>query len=137
MKNSIVSLIAGSVFGLGLTLSGMTNPDRVKGFSNFTGQWDSRLAYVMISALLVSISLSFFILKRKKPILDTVFHIPYNSKIDSRLIIGSIIFGFGLALTGLCPATALASMTRLDQSGFIFLLSMIASMTFSETLAKY
>ena len=91
----------------------------------------------MISALLVSISLSFFILKRKKPILDTVFHIPYNSKIDSRLIIGSIIFGFGWALTGLCPATALASLTKLDQSGFIFLLSMIASMKFSETLAKY
>lgn len=103
----VISLIAGVLFGFGLSISQMTNPAVVIGFLDITGQWNIQLGVVMFSALLTTTIGYFFIFKCKKPLLTTEFLLPTKKDIDKNLIIGSIMFGVGWGLVGLCPGPAL------------------------------
>ena len=105
--NKIVSLLCGIIFGIGLVISQMINPAKVLGFLNLFGEWDPSLAFVMIGALIIS-SPSFHLFKNKeKPIFSSSFSIPNKKEIDKELIFGSILFGAGWGLVGLCPGPAI------------------------------
>ena len=124
MKTAIVSLISGLVFGAGLVLSGMTDPGKVIGFLDFTGRWDPSLAFVMAGALGVHIIAARVAFARKAPVLDGVFHVPNRKLVDGRLIVGSVLFGVGWALSGMCPGPALTSLATAGQGPFLFVAMM-------------
>ena len=101
--NKIVSLICGVIFGIGLVVSEMINPEKVLGFLNIFREWDPSLAFVMVGALLVVTPVFHLFKNKEKPLLYSNFSISKNKDIDKKLILGSIIFGAGWGLVGLCP----------------------------------
>ena len=122
--SKLVSLFCGIIFGIGLVISQMINPAKVLGFLNLFGEWDPSLAFVMIGALIVSSPLFHLFKNKEKPIFSTSFSISENKEIDKRLIIGSILFGAGWGLVGLCPGPAISSITLFNVSSVTFVFSM-------------
>lgn len=105
----ILALISGLIFGLGLMLSGMTDPARVRGFLDLFGNWDPTLAFVMGGALLV-MALAWLVQYRMtRPLADATFHLPPTHQLDGKLLGGAVLFGAGWGLAGLCPGPAIAS----------------------------
>ena len=122
--NKLVSLVCGIIFGMGLIISEMINPEKVLGFLNIFRDWDPSLAFVMIGALIVSTPIFHLFKNNKKPLFSSSFLIPTNKTIDKKLIIGSILFGAGWGLIGLCPGPAITSLALLNISSIVFVLSM-------------
>ena len=118
--NKIVSLFCGIIFSIGLVISEMINPAKVLGFLNIFEEWDPSLAFVMIGALIVSTPLFHLFKKNDKPLFSSNFLISNNKEIDKRLIIGSILFGAGWGLIGLCPGPAISSLALLNISSVAF-----------------
>ena len=106
----LVSVLAGVVFGVGLTVSQMINPDKVLDFLDVAGAWDASLLLVLGGAVIVSVVPFRLVLRRATPVLDDHFHLPTTSVIDARLLTGSAIFGVGWGLAGYCPGPAVASL---------------------------
>lgn len=125
MTKNIAALFCGILFGLGLTISQMSNPDKVLAFLDISGNWDASLAFVMAGALVTLSALQHFIFKREKPICDIQFHLPNkNTGIDKQLILGAIIFGLGWGLSGFCPGAVLAALGDGKIEPFLFTLSL-------------
>ena len=122
--NKLVALFCGTIFGIGLVISQMINPAKVLGFLNVFEEWDPSLALVMIGALFVSSPLFHLFKNKEKPIFSTSFSISENKEIDKRLIFGSILFGAGWGLAGLCPGPAVSSIALLNISSVTFVFSM-------------
>ena len=122
--NKIVSLFCGIIFGIGLVISEMINPAKVLGFLNLFGEWDPSLAFVMIGALVVATPLFHLFKNKEKPIFSSSFSISNKKEIDKKLIIGSILFGAGWGLVGLCPGPAIASIALLNMSSVTFVIAM-------------
>ena len=110
MKLIMISLASGILFGAGLVLSQMANPDKVINFLDITGNWDPSLIFVMLGAL--SITLLFFrkILKRPRPLFDGQFYLSSKSVIDNPLLIGAAFFGIGWGISGYCPGPSVAGL---------------------------
>jgi len=125
MGKYFVSFCAGLIFSLGLTLSGMTLPHKVVGFLNVFREWDVTLAFVMMGAILVHGVSYFFIKKKPSPLLDSQFHLPNTKDIDKRLVTGSLLFGVGWALAGLCPGPAIVSLASRSVSIVFFIAAML------------
>jgi uncharacterized membrane protein YedE/YeeE len=120
----IAALGSGLVFGLGLVISGMTQPSRVLGFLDVFGNWDPTLAIVMASALIV-VAPGFALLRRRDAsILGGTLDWPGRRTIDRSLIGGAVLFGIGWGLVGLCPGPALANLEGLSPKVFGFVLAM-------------
>lgn len=129
MTKNKAALLCGILFGFGLTISQMNNPDKVLAFLDVTGNWDASLAFVMGGALITLATLQHFILKRTQPICDTEFHLPKtNNSIDKRFILGAIIFGIGWGLVGFCPGAVLAAWGDGKIEPFLFTLALGAGM---------
>ncbi|WP_218048682.1 DUF6691 family protein [Curvivirga aplysinae] len=124
----ITGLIAGSLFGIGLTISDMVNPKRVLGFLDIAGEWDPTLLFVMGGAMLPMFISWFFVKKLKHPLCETDFQIPSKQRINVKLIMGSALFGIGWGTIGICPGPSLASIGTGNVSLLIFVSSMIAGM---------
>ena len=126
MKKHLLTLLAGLLFGAGLALSGMTDPSRVIGFLDLTGEWDATLAFVMGGAL-VAFSAGYFLLRKK-------CHLPGNESdpVSKKLIIGSILFGIGWGLGGFCPGPAIANLAALRSEALIFVPMMALGMFFAQ-----
>jgi uncharacterized membrane protein YedE/YeeE len=122
--NKLVALSCGTIFGIGLVISQMINPAKVLGFLNVFGEWDPSLVFVMIGALIVSSPLFHLFKKKEKPIFSESFSISENKEIDKKLIIGSILFGAGWGLAGLCPGPAISSIALFNVSSIIFVTAM-------------
>ena len=122
--SKLVSLVCGIIFGMGLVISEMINPEKVLGFLNIFRDWDPSLAFVMIGALIISTPIFHLFKNNKKPLFSSSFLIPTNKQIDKKLIIGSILFGAGWGLIGLCPGPAITSLALLNISSIVFVLSM-------------
>jgi len=122
--NKLVALFCGTIFGIGLVISQMINPAKVLGFLNVFGEWDPSLAFVMIGALIISSPLFHLFKNKEKPIFSTSFSISENKEIDKRLIFGSILFGAGWGLAGLCPGPAISSIALFNISSVTFVFSM-------------
>ncbi len=126
MKTNLIALIAGVIFGLGLALSQMINPDKVLNFLDVTGNWDPSLIFVMLGALTVS-TLSFrFIFKRDAPVFGAEFHITKKTIITKPLLIGSALFGIGWGMTGYCPGPAVASLGLFSLEGVVMVIAIYA-----------
>ena len=129
VKSNLAAFGAGILFALGLGISGMARPEKVIGFLNITGDWDPSLAFVMVGAIAVhTLFYQLWLKQKSKPLLAASFSIPTNKKIDSRLVIGSSLFGIGWGLSGFCPGPALLSTMSLNRTSLIFVLAMIAGM---------
>ena len=110
MTRLITALIIGSIFSIGLAIAGMLNPSKVVGFLDIFGDWDPSLAFVMGGGILVNAIGHRFVMKRKAPIQCAAFSLPTSTNIDKPLVIGSVIFGVGWGLAGLCPGPVVASL---------------------------
>ena len=122
--SKIISLISGIIFGVGLAISNMINPAKVLGFLNFFDQWDPSLIFVMIGAILTSAPFFFLFKNKNKPLFAETFSIPKIKNIDSKLIVGSSLFGVGWGLVGFCPGPAIASLALANEYTIFFLISM-------------
>jgi len=134
--SKIISLISGIIFGVGLAISNMINPAKVLGFLNFFGQWDPSLIFVMIGAILTSAPFFFLFRNKNKPLFAEIFSIPKTKTIDSKLIIGSSLFGIGWGLVGFCPGSAIASLALANEYAIFFLISMFGGF-FLTRLVNY
>ena len=124
--------IVGLLFGLGLLLSGMTDPGKVIGFLDLFGQWDPSLGFVMGGAILVGFFAFAFAKKRTRSFLGGALTLPTSNTIDKRLVIGSLLFGAGWGLAGFCPGPALVSMAAGQEKALIFVAAMVFGMTIFE-----
>lgn len=122
--NIITALISGLCFGIGLILSGMTDPAKVIGFLDLFGQWNPALAFVMIGAISVSILGFSFAKKRSQSLLGEAINLPSSSKIDARLLTGAGLFGIGWGIAGFCPGPALVSLPTILETVGPFVIAM-------------
>lgn len=129
MKQALLTLLAGVIFGIGLAISGMMDPARVRGFLDVFGNWDPTLAFVMGGASVVMMVVWRFQRVLNTPLVAANFHLPTAKDIDRRLISGAALFGIGWGLAGLCPGPALASLLVNPIPAGTFAVSMIAGMT--------
>ena len=132
----MLGLAAGTLFGAGLTVSGMTDPQRVRGFLDLFEQWDPTLAFVMGGAVLV---MAFAWQSRKRlghPLFAERFVLPDRSDLDARLISGSALFGIGWGLAGLCPGPAIASLALAPAAVLPFVVAMFVGMAIHRLLPR-
>jgi uncharacterized membrane protein YedE/YeeE len=132
----LISLLSGIIFGLGLTISGMLNPQKVLGFLNIFDAWDPSLIFVMVGAIIIFAPMHFIFKKKSRPILAKNFISIQNKNIDKKLLIGSGLFGTGWGLAGLCPGPAIASISFLNPSSLIFVLFMFVGFFIANRIEK-
>lgn len=134
---ALASLACGLVFGFGLLISGMTQPSKVLGFLDILGRWDPTLAFVMAGALVLS-SIGFALARRQaQPALAARHLWPTRSDIDRPLVVGSVLFGIGWGLVGLCPGPALVNLASLTPSVVVFVLAMAAGMIVKDLWERH
>ncbi len=125
---TLASFLCGLVFGGGLLISGMTQPAKVLGFLDVLGRWDPTLAFVMAGALAVS-AMGFALARRRgAPVFAERYLWPTQTDIDRPLVVGSVLFGIGWGLAGLCPGPALENLASLSPRVIAFVLAMAAGM---------
>lgn len=127
-QRNVVALLVGVVFGLGLAVAGMTDPQKVLAFLDIAGNWDPSLMLVLGSAVVLSFIGFRWILRRQRPIYDDCFALPTRSDLDSRLITGAAIFGVGWGLVGYCPGPAIASLGFGNHEALWFVPAMLVGM---------
>lgn len=130
----LIALFAGTLFGAGLVIGGMTDPLKVQAFLDLAGQWDPTLAFVMGGGLLVTVPGFWLLRRRSAPLLESRFYLPTRKDLDAHLIGGAACFGIGWGIAGFCPGPALASLVRLDASILIFVAAMLAGMALADRL---
>jgi len=128
----LMSLLTGLIFGLGLIVSGMTDPSKVTGFLDLAGAWDPSLALVMGGAIGVGLIAFRLARTRARAILGGPMHLPEARQIDRRLVLGGLTFGVGWGLAGFCPGPALASLATGGSKPLIFTLAMLLGMAIFE-----
>lgn len=119
---------SGVIFGLGLILSGMTDPGKVIGFLDVSGSWDPSLAFVMGGAILIGFFAFLLAHRRAKTFLGGAMHLPQARDIDNRLVGGSLVFGVGWGLAGFCPGPALVSFASGVDKAAVFVAAMLGGM---------
>lgn len=128
MLRAAAALLSGTIFGLGLAISGMMNPAKVIGFLDVAGDWDPTLALVMGGALLVTVPAFRLIRHRPRPVLADSFDLPKKSAPDVRLVTGSALFGVGWGLVGFCPGPAVAALATGLTPVLVFVAAMLVGM---------
>ena len=136
MKHRISEFFVGLLFGLGLILSGMTDPSKVIGFLDIFGLWDPSLALVMGGAIAVGFFAFALAKKRTVNFLGGALHLPKSSQFDKPLVIGAVFFGAGWGLAGFCPGPALVSLASGQIKAAAFVVFMLAGMQLFEILAR-
>lgn len=130
------SLLAGLVFGLGLLLSGMSDPAKVLGFLDVAGPWDPSLALVMVGAIAVGLVAFKVAQRRDKSLLGLDMKLPTARHMDRRLIGGSLVFGVGWGIAGFCPGPALAALGMGVPQAAVFVAAMLLGMGIFELLER-
>ena len=136
MSQRLTEFLIGLLFGVGLLLSGMTDPDKVIGFLDLAGNWDPSLAFVMGGAILVGIFAFAFAKRRTTDFFGGAIRWPTSNAIDRRLVIGSVVFGAGWGLAGFCPGPALVSLGAGVPQAIAFVGAMLAGMAIFEFLER-
>lgn len=132
----IIALLAGLIFGLGLIVSGMVNPDKVQDFLDMSGSWDPSLLLVMGGAITVGL-LAFTLAKRRnETFLGAPINMPTSRVIDKRLVLGSLAFGIGWGLAGICPGPGLVLVGSGNAQGMVFVAAMLVGMGIFELLER-
>jgi len=133
----IAEFVVGLLFGLGLMLSGMTDPGKVMGFLDLFGTWDPSLALVMGGAILVGFFAFTVAKKRTSTFLGGALRLPTNTDVDKKLVMGSVLFGAGWGLAGFCPGPALVSMADGQPKALVFVLAMLVGMLGFELMDRF
>lgn len=127
MKNILAGLV-GLVFGIGLIVSGMTDPSKVLGFLDVAGHWNPSLGLVMCGAIGVGIVAFRLASRRERSLLGDAMRLPTSRQIDRRLVFGGLAFGAGWGLAGYCPGPAVASLASGGAKPLVFFIAMLAGM---------
>ncbi|MBD9535129.1 YeeE/YedE family protein [Stenotrophomonas sp. STM01] len=125
---TLAALLSGALFGLGLAVSGMTDPQRILGFLDVSGDFDPALLFVLGGAVLTTLVLFRFVLRRPAPVLAERFQIPALKQIDRPLLLGAALFGIGWGLAGYCPGPALVGLGVLSPEALWFVPAMLLGM---------
>ena len=133
----IAEFVVGLLFGLGLMLSGMTDPGKVIGFLDLFGTWDPSLALVMGGAIMVGLFAFTVAKKRTSSFLGGALRLPTNTDMDKKLVIGSLLFGAGWGLAGFCPGPALVSMADGQPKALVFVVAMLVGMLGFELMDRF
>jgi uncharacterized membrane protein YedE/YeeE len=136
MKHRISEFLVGLLFGVGLLISGMTDPGKVLGFLDLFGAWDPSLALVMGGAIVVGFFAFAGATKRTLSLFGGAMQLPASETIDKRLLSGAILFGAGWALAGFCPGPALVSFASGEAKAACFVAAMMAGMVLSEIVDR-
>lgn len=136
MAYAFASLLAGLVFGLGLLISGMANPDKVLGFLDLAGPWDPSLALVMVGAIMVGVVGVAVARRRTLSFLGASISLPTNTRIDKRLVLGGLTFGVGWGLAGFCPGPGLVALGAGELKALVFVVAMVAGMAVFEVIER-
>jgi uncharacterized membrane protein YedE/YeeE len=136
MKSHLAAFGGGSLFAIGLAISGMTKPSKVTGFLDVAGAWDPSLAVVMAAALAVSFIAYRLIRRRASPMFDVKFHLPTRKDIDGRLVVGAALFGVGWGLGGFCPGPGLVAAGGGAAGALVFLIGMTGGMLVEHAVAR-
>ena len=132
----LIAAIAGGLFGAGLFISGMTDTTKVQGWLDVFGAWDPTLAFVMGGAIL-PMMVAWRMTEHRKPLTGVEFPGRTAPQIDRRLVLGSVAFGAGWGLAGLCPGPAIASLSYGGIGGFVFLAAMLIGMGAAPRMGRY
>ena len=130
--SKIVSCISGIIFGVGLSVSNMINPEKVLGFLDIFGTWDPSLGFVMGGAIFITAPLLYFFKKRNHLILASQIELPNKKNIDFSLVVGALLFGVGWGMVGFCPGPAISSLALLNTYSIYFVLSLIGGFLLTE-----
>jgi len=131
------SLLAGLVFGLGLIVSGMSDPTKVLGFLDLAGAWDPSLALVMVGAIAVA-AVAFGIAgKRERSLIGAEMKLATEHRIDRRLVLGSVLFGIGWGIAGFCPGPSLVALGMGEVKALVFVTAMLAGMGVFELIERF
>jgi uncharacterized membrane protein YedE/YeeE len=122
----------GVLFGWGLIISGMSNPEKILGFLDVTGLWDPSLIFVMLGAVLVGLAGFYIVSKRTEAFFGGALHIPSRKDITKPLIVGSLIFGAGWGIAGFCPGPALVALGAGHLKALVFVIAMLIGMEICE-----
>ncbi|HEY6863928.1 MAG TPA: DUF6691 family protein [Burkholderiales bacterium] len=133
---SFASFAAGLLFGAGLIVAGMANPAKVLGFLDVAGSWDPSLALVMAGAVGVGAAAFALMRRRRHTLIGAPLRLPGARKVDRRLVIGSLVFGVGWGLAGICPGPALVLAGQASAKGLVFLAAMLAGNVLFELFEK-
>lgn len=134
LRKLLPPLLSGILFGAGLTISGMTDPRRVRGFLDLFGEWDPTLAFVMGAAVAVMAVAWRLQARMPAPLFGEKFSLPDRKDLDARLIGGAILFGVGWGIAGLCPGPAVAALALSPVSVAPFVIAMLAGMLLQKLL---
>lgn len=126
MKQTIIALIAGLLFGLGLAISQMIDPNRVLGFLDVAGVWDPTLIFVLGGAVGVTLITFRYILRQPHPLFAAGFQLPTKQDVDAPLIIGSALFGIGWGISGFCPGPGITALMLGAWNPLLFVVAMVA-----------
>lgn len=132
----LIALLSGMLFGLGLIVSGMTDPSKVIGFLDLTGSWDPSLGLVMGGAVLVMMPVFWLAARRQRSVFGGIIGQPVSGRIDRRLLLGSLLFGVGWGIAGFCPGPALTSILTTGGQAAWFVLAMLAGMGLFEIIER-
>ena len=127
----------GLVFGIGLLISGMTDPSKIIGFLDLAGPWDPSLAFVMGGAVAVGFIAFSFARRRTQAFLGGAMHLPTARRIDRRLVLGSLVFGIGWGLAGYCPGPAVVAAGMGQGKAIAFVVAMLAGMGIYELIERF
>lgn len=136
MLRNLFAFAAGGLFGAGLLVSGMTDTTKVIGWLDIFGDWDPTLAFVLGGAILPMMITWQFSVRRARAVLGTEFPAPPEPRLDRNLVLGSVLFGAGWGLAGLCPGPAMASITWGGVGGAVFLAAMLVGMYVTPLLRR-
>ncbi|SEI86031.1 hypothetical protein SAMN04244579_02256 [Azotobacter beijerinckii] len=132
----LTALLAGLLFGIGLLLAGMSNPAKVLGFLDLAGAWDPSLALVMAGAIAVALLPFSWAKRRQRSLLDVPMQLPQKRELDGRLIGGSLLFGIGWGIAGICPGPALTLLLGGYWQSLLFVLALLGGMGLFSVLER-
>lgn len=135
-KHVISAFLTGLLFGIGLLLAGMVNPEKVLGFLDIAGAWDPSLALVMVGAIAVG-SIAFWLAEQRSvSLLGETMRMPDKFGLDRRLVLGSLGFGVGWGIAGICPGPALVGLGTGELKALVFVVAMAVGMAVFELLER-
>lgn len=132
--HALSAFLVGLIFGIGLIVSGMTDPSKIISFLDLTGRWDPSLAFVMGGAVVVGLIAFRVARRRTAAFLGGAMHLPTAQQIDRRLVLGSLAFGVGWGLAGYCPGPAMVSVGMGQEKAIVFVVAMLAGMGIYELI---
>jgi len=130
------AFVVGLLFGLGLIISGMTDPSKVIGFLDLAGAWDPSLAFVMGGAVVIGAVAFTIAKKRQRSLLGAPMLLSSATGLDSRLLLGSLVFGIGWGMSGFCPGPAVVGAAAGQPKAWIFVAAMLAGMALYHMLEQ-